>query len=203
MKVAIFGSTGGTGRELVKQALAAGHEVTAFARSSDSGLCQGPLLRIVTGGITDPVKVELAIKGQQAVLSALGAKGKIRICAPGTSNILAAMHRLGVRRLLAVSAFGAAESHDRSLYSRLLWLAIHDRMEDKDEMERLIQASDLEWTLVRPPALTNGKKRGRYRVGTTLRMSVFSKISRADVAHFMLNELAVPRFIQQCPAIVI
>ena len=202
MKIVIFGSSGGTGRELVRQGLAAGHEVTAFARSAAAITEEHRALRVVEGSVTDPIAVAAAVKGQDAVLSALGAKGKVRICAPGMANILAAMKIAHVPRVIAVSSFGAAESRDGSFYSRLVWLLLRDRMEDKCAMESVIADSNLEWTVVRPPALTNGKRTGRYQVGMHIRMPVVAKISRADVADFILRELASPRFVRLAPTIV-
>ena len=170
MKLVIFGATGGTGRHLVEQALAEGHQVTAFARRPAALQVRHDRLRIAAGDVSDAAQVESAIEGQDAVLSALGATKKQAICADGMANILAAMRRAGVRRVIVLSAFGASDSHDRSLYTRLLWLFIRERMADKDRMEQLIKRSDLEWTLVRPPRLTDGPRTQRYRSGPDLRL---------------------------------
>jgi putative NADH-flavin reductase len=120
MKLVIFGATGGTGRQLVEQALAEGHQVTAFARRPAALQVRHDRLRIAAGDVSDAARVESAIEGQDAVLSALGATKKQAICADGMANILAAMRRAGVRRVIVLSAFGASDSHDRSLYTRLL-----------------------------------------------------------------------------------
>jgi putative NADH-flavin reductase len=201
MKLVIFGARGGTGRQLVEQALAEGHQVTAFARRPAALQVRHDRLRIAAGDVSDAARVESAIEGQDAVLSALGATKKQAICADGMANILAAMRRAGVRRVIVLSAFGASDSHDRSLYTRLLWLFIRERMADKDRMEQLIKRSDLEWTLVRPPRLTDGPRTQRYRSGLDLRMTLNSRISRADTAAFMLRQLVDPNYLGKAPAI--
>ncbi|WP_319459329.1 NAD(P)-dependent oxidoreductase [Micromonospora sp. RTP1Z1] len=96
--------------------------------------------------------VDDAVSGRDVVISALGtnAKGPVSVCADGIRSILGPTTRTGVRRLIVVSAHGAAEMHDRSLYSRMLWAMLADKMRDKDEMERLIRASTVDWTIVRP-----------------------------------------------------
>ena len=202
MKIVIFGSTGATGLQLVDQALAAGHTITAFARKASALSGRPAALRIVEGDVLDPRQVEAAVAGQDAVLSALGAAGKIRICAPGIANILAAMKGANVSRLIVLSSFGAAESRGNGLYSKAVRWSLGPRMEDKDEMERLIRASDVEWTMIRAPALTNGKASGKYRLGANIPVHLWSNISRANVAHAMLKELAAPKFVRKAPTIV-
>ena len=189
MRIAVFGATGGTGREVARQALEAGHEVTAVSRrpvTTPPGGSGGLRLLVV-----DPIRPELvdeALAGQDAVVSALGtnAKGRVSVCADGVRAILAGMERQGVRRLVAVSAHGAAESHDRSLYSMMLWTMLGHKMRDKDAMEALIRASATDWTIVRPPRLTDGPRTGRYRTGDTVAINLLSRISRADLADYML-----------------
>ena len=107
----------------------------------------------------------------------------------------------GVRRLLAVSAHGAADSHDHSLYVLAVWAMLAPKMRDKEGMEALIRAVGLDWTIVRPPALTNGPHTGTYRAGTDLKVRLTSKVSRADLADFLLREAAAGAFIRQAPRI--
>jgi putative NADH-flavin reductase len=99
------------------------------------------------------------------------------------------MNSSQVRRLLVVSAYGAAESHHRNLYNLFVWASMKEKMLDKERMEDLLQHSDVEWTLVRPPALTNGPRTQHYQTGPDLHISVTSHISRADIAEFMLRSL--------------
>lgn len=204
MDLAIFGATGGTGRRLVEQALAAGHRAVVLVRTPASLAVQHDRLRVVQGDVRDAAQVASVVVGQDAVLSALGptGRGPVTVCTEATVAILAAMGSHGVRRLIALSAYGARDSHDRTLYNRLLWLMQKEKMLDKDRMEDLIVRSAVDWTLIRPPFLTNGPRTGRYHTGTDVRMTVRSHISRADVADFMLAQLAQTTYLRQAPALV-
>jgi uncharacterized protein YbjT (DUF2867 family) len=100
-----------------------------------------------------------------------------------------------------VSAYGAADTRDGSLYSLVLWATLADKMRDKEAMERLIQASALDWTIVRPPALRDKPHTGRYRTGTDLKIRLTSAIPRADLADFLLREATTPSYVHQFPRI--
>ena len=112
------------------------------------------------------------------------------------------MSRMGVRRLVVVSAHGAADSHDHSLYSLALWATLADKMRDKEAMEDLIRASDLDWTIVRPPALKDRPRTGSYRTGTEVKIRLTSWISQADLADFLLREATAPAYLREAPRIV-
>jgi putative NADH-flavin reductase len=192
MRVAIFGATGGTGRQLVSQALERGWTVTAFVRDPAGLPHLHERLAVVAGDARDPAAVERALAGHDAVLSALGVSRRtsITICSEGTRLIVEAMRRHGVRRLVCESAYGAGETRGRGPYARLLGVAIRARLADKERMEALVRASGLDWTIVRPPILTNGPRRAEVRAGTDLRLGMWPRISRADVAAFMLAQAA-------------
>lgn len=111
------------------------------------------------------------------------------------------MESYDVHRLVVVSAHGAAESHDRSLYMLAVWAMQRHKMLDKERMEELIRASSVDWTVVRPPALTEGPRTGAYRTGTELPIRITSNISRADLANFLLREAVEGRFDRQAPRI--
>ena len=202
MKVVVFGATGGTGRETVEQAVGAGHRVTAVVRRR-SVFEDAERLRVVLADFDQPEQMDAAVRGQEVVISALGsnAKGPVSVCTDGVRSILAAMGRTGVRRLVVVSAHGAAESRDRSPYSLVVWASVGNKMRDKESMEALVKASDVEWTIVRPPMLTGGPAIGRYRTGIDLKIRLTSKISRADLGGFLLTEAAAPTFLRQAPRI--
>ncbi len=191
MKLAIFGATGGTGRQLVNLALEEGHAVTALVRNRAAFSLQHERLSLVQGDVRDQACVEAVVTGQDAVLSALGTnqRGPTTLCADGIERILTAMIHAWVRRLLVVSAYGAAESHHRNLYNLLLWTIRSEKMLDKERMEDLIKHSDVDWTLVRPSFLTNGPPTQQYQSRSNLRMHITSHISRADVAAFMLHHI--------------
>jgi len=206
LRIVIFGATGGTGREVARQALTAGHDVTAFVRRQPTGLAEeNQRLRIVVGDFGEQAVVDRAVHGQDVVISALGSnqKGAVTVCTDGMRAVLAAMQREGVRRLLAVSAHGAAESHDRSLYVLAVWAALAAKMRDKEAMEELIRASDTDWTIVRPPALTDGRKTDAYRAGLDIKIGITSKISRADLAAFLLAAAADGAFVHATPRVAL
>jgi putative NADH-flavin reductase len=203
MKLVIFGSTGKSGQQIVEQALAAGHQVTAFARNPNAVTTRHPNLKVMQGDALDAEKVLAAVAGQDAVLSAIGSnrRSTITICTDATRNIIGAMKEHDVSRLIVLSAYGASETKDTALYSKVLRTFIGKRVEDKDRMEELVRASGLDWVLVRPPLLTNGERRGRYRTGFDIPIKLFSSVSRADVAEFMLNQLTDDTYLHQAPTI--
>ncbi len=192
MKLALFGATGATGRHLLEQALTRGHHVTALARDAASLPTDHPGLTVVLGHIAQPEAVLRVVRGQDAVISVLGVRdgGPVTICSDGARAIIAAMRTAGTRRLIALSAYGASETRHASLLIRFVRAVIADKMRDKDAMEALVRDSGLDWTLVRPPILTNGAASGTYRAGAAPRMAAFARIARADVAHFLLREAA-------------
>ena len=203
MNIVIFGATGGTGRHLVDQALAAGHHVAALVRTLASLPLTHGRLRVVQGDVRDPDQVGGTIAGHDAVVSALGPnqRGPVSLCTAAIAAILPAMARHEVRRLIVLSAYGAADSHHRNLYNRLLWLIQKEKMLDKERMEALIRQSDTAWTIVRPAALSNGPRTGRYRLGTDLRLRVTATIARADLAAGLLRQLTDTTYLRQTPAI--
>jgi len=202
VKLLIVGATGGTGRQLVTQALERGHQVTALVRKRPHADL-GPGLTLLLGTVLDPESLDRAVLGQDAVLSALGHKrwlGPTRILSDGTRNLMAAMDRQGVRRLVCETALGISDAWWQmglyyTLFVRPVILPFY--FWDKVRQEAVIRASDLEWTIVRPGVLTNGPKRGRYRHGPRAGHWLWSvRISRADVAAFMLDQLADHRYVR-------
>jgi putative NADH-flavin reductase len=193
LKLLIFGASGPTGRELVSQALEQGHEVTAFARQPE-GIPLG--VRTVQGdAMREPQAIAEALQGQEAVLSALGT-GRVlipnRLQERSLGNIVPAMERAGVKRLVVMSAFGVGETaRDASLVQRLMYATLLSAVfADKARGEAGVRASALDWTIVYPTVLTNGPRTTQYRIGERIdRLQGLPTISRADVAHFMLAEL--------------
>ena len=203
MKIVVFGAAGKSGRQIVEQALAAGHEVTAFARNPDAIKVQHSHLKVMRGDALDMKSVSQAIAGQDAVLFAIGTnrRSPLTVCSDSTRHIIKAMKERGVQRLIVLSAYGASETKDAALYSKVLRFLIGKRVEDKDRQEEMVRASELDWVLVRPPLLTNGARRSRYHVGLDLPIKLFSSVSRADVAEFMLKQLADDEYLHQAPTI--
>ena len=207
MNLLIFGATGGTGRHLVKQALAEGHTVTAFARNPAALEIRHSNLLAAQGDVTDYASVERALAGHEAVLSALGSPTLKRntVLSDGTRHIIKAMGQAGVRRLVFESSIGVGDSKDHvGLLFKWVFLPLVLRhvFADKEVQERYIKESSLEWVIVRPARLTNGARRGRYRRGAEINeRAVGRSISRADVAAFMLEQVTDDTYLRRTPGV--
>jgi len=204
MNVMIFGSTGGIGRHAVEQALQAGHTVTAVARTPDKLAMQHPNLSIARGDVLDAAvfepggAVRAAMAGQQAVISAIGTESNAptTLYSDGLRHIAAAMQAEGVRRLLCISATGLEPGplFQRIVAKPILWHFIGNMYADLVRMEDFVKSTALDWTIVRPPRLTDGPRTGRYQVkiNRQFRFGGFT-LSRADAADFMITRLADPQ----------
>jgi putative NADH-flavin reductase len=215
MKLTIVAATGGIGRRLLDQAIAAGHDVTAVVRSP--GKLPADVRKVAADlSDADPAVLAAAVSGADAVLSGLGARGKADtgVASRGTRAISAAMRATGVRRIVVVSAapIGTMPSpsrpnpprHDpgdgffiRTFAAPMIKRVLREHYTDLAAMEDVLRDGDLDWTIVRPPRLTDKPLTGRYRtaVGRNLRRGV--TISRADVAHYMLAALDQPGTVRQ------
>ena len=198
MKILIFGANGKTGRELLAQAAASGHEVTAFVRNPATLDGVEPRPRIVAGDVLrDPGAVAAALRGQDAVISALGRGYSLRahgLMAGAMRVILPAMAAAGVRRLVVVSAFGVgATRRDASPVQRAIFaLPLRFLYADKLVAEAAIRAAEIDFTLLYPVRLVDGPPTGRYEMAPRLEMKGAPKISRGDVAHACLAVLEDP-----------
>ena len=206
--ILIVGASGGTGRELVTQALDRGYRVTALARDLPSIQTKHERLRVVQGDVLDYPSLESAVKGHDAVVCALGHKQYFRptrILSQGTINLLRAMNGQGVRRLVCETALGIGSSAGRmGLYYTFFVLPIilPFYFWDKTRQEQAIAASLADWVIVRPGALTNGPRRRRYRHGANIGSFLTTvRISRADVADFMLNQLTDNAYLKAAPGV--
>lgn len=206
MKLVIIGASRGIGRELVVQALSAGHEVTACARHPQDIRPVHPRLRKLNGNILDPEAMRAAVAGQDAVVCAIGKKTPWEpppdLFSRGTETLVAAMQSENVRRLVCVTGIGAGESrgHGGLLYDTLFRSVLLKRLyDDKERQEAIVRASGLEWTLVRPGFLTHGPRTREYAAITDLEGVTAGSISRADVAHFILQELTGSRYLHCAP----
>ncbi len=216
MKITIFAATGGIGRQLLEQAVAAGHDVTAVARNPRN--LPSAAARAVAADLAtaDAEALRPAVEGADAVLSALGPRTKADagVAANGTRAITEAMRAAGVRRIVVVSAapIGTVASpgrphpprHDpgdgfvvRYLADPIIKRALREHYADLARMEDVLRDSDLDWTVVRPPRLTRKPVTGRYRTtyGQNIRRGLF--VSRADVAHYMLRAAGQPGTFRQ------
>lgn len=209
MKLVVFGATGRTGRHFLDQALGLGHTVTAFVRNP-AALMPASRLIIQSGNVLNPAQVHEAVQDQDVVISALGGRraGPSPEASPGstrtvgTAHILAAMEHVGVRRFICESAYGVGEDKGRTLYARAAWRLNTPGFEDTERQEQAIKASRVDWIIVRPTRLTDEPKRGVYRVGVGLHVSVLARIGRADVADFMLKQVADDTYLRQTPIIM-
>lgn len=207
-RVLIVGATGGTGRQLVAQALERGHVVTAFVRNPTALRVEHSRLHVMRGDVLDYPSVEAAMQTQEVVLCALGHKRffqPTRVLSEGTRNILRAMEARGVRRLVCETTLGIGDSAWRMGLPYTLFVIpfiLPFYFWDKTRQERLIAASRVTWVIVRPGALTDGAKRNSYkhgpRVGSVVRTV---RISRADVADFMLNQMTDNAYVSAAPGV--
>jgi putative NADH-flavin reductase len=197
MKLTIFGATGPTGTELARQALDAGHEVTAVVR--DPGRMIVPAqsrLHVVTADVMDPASISPAVTGADAVITAIGSHGlgPSTLRQDSTGSIMLAMDKAGARRLLFVSGSIVADEGE-SFYLRYLVKPVARRTflrnttADFVASEAEIRASDLDWTIFRPPSLNNKPASGSYRVAVDRSLPRCFAISRADLATCMLTTL--------------
>lgn len=200
MRVLVLGATGAVGRLATAEALARGHAVTALVRKPEKLGDLAGRVRVITGDALDADAVERAVEGQDAVLYVLGA-GNVRrttLFSDSTRILIAAMRRRDVRRLVAVTGVGAGETkgHGGFLYDRIIYpLFTKGVYEDKDRQETLIQASGLDWTIVRPASFRNGVPAGPLRAVTDVTGITLRKIGRSEVATFLVDELEQRRHV--------
>ena len=207
-RIVVFGPTGGTGRRLVDQALAEGYEVVAYARDPSKLGFSSERLTVVKGELSDQALIEDAIRGSDAVPSTLGprARTKDKPISQGTQNILAAMNKLGVSRLIMTSTLSAKDPEDRPDFRtralvNLVKLTMHSAYEDVVTAAQLVRASGLDWTILRLAILNNNPRTGKIRVGHVGSGKVGTAISRADIADFMLKQIRDTEYVRQAPAI--
>lgn len=207
MNVLIFGATGGTGKQLVVQALAQGHTVTAFVRNPAKLAIEAPCLTIVRGDVLDRASVDSTVRGQEAVLSALGAPAsqKDTVRSDGTRHILRAMDGAGVRRFVCMTTLGMGDSRALLPFSYkfiIVPLILRQAFADSERQEAEIRQSRLDWTVVRPATLTDGDRTGSYRHGfPATEKGLKIRIARADVADFMLKQLADNTYLHKTPGL--
>jgi len=207
MKLVIFGSTAGTGRKLVEQALEQGHDVSAFARTPEKiEDLEYPNLRVIQGDVLDSAAVEAAVAGQEAVLCTIGAGARrTTLREDATRNIVQAMDRTGVQRLICQSSLGVGDSRaNLGSFTKhvIVGLFLRHAFADHERQEAVIKQSSLKWTIVRPPHLLDTPRTGVYRHGfPPTDKNIKGQISRADVADFMLKQLTDDSYLQSTPGV--
>jgi putative NADH-flavin reductase len=208
MKLLVFGASGKTGREVVRQALARDYIVTAFVREAARLPLAHANLRLVTGELTNAAAVAKAVTGHTAVISTLGVGQPLRHDAAvidGVRAIARAAEHESVERLVYLSFIGVHDSRDAAgfVLQRLAATLLRHEVADHEAKEAAIVESLVDWTIVRPPKLTNGRLTAAYRVGEDIRArSPLPLMSRADVADFMLRQLTDAAFIRKAVRIL-
>lgn len=208
MKITIFGATGRTGKQLVEQALGAGDQVVAYVRAPSKLEQKHERLTVIRGELKDREGIERAVNGADAVISVLGPRGssKGKPITVGTQNIIAAMKKQGVRRLIISSTASAKDPKDRpelrfGVMIGMVKLFIRAAYEDIVSTAEAVRKSDLDWTIVRLSLLNNDPRSGKVKVGYMGRGEVRTRISRADIADFMLKQVKDQKYLGQAPLI--
>ncbi len=196
-KIVVFGATGGTGKEVIRQALQLGYQVTAVVRNPAGYPDEHPRLHIVKGDVLHLATFEQYIVGNDAVISCLGTSANLSpttIYSDGIQNIISAMGKAGVKRLICISSGALYTNKNMGVFIRLLAKVVLQKIlkniyADMRVMEATIENSNLDWTVVRPPMLKDKPLTGRYRTALHSHIKRPFSIARADLAHYMLSAI--------------
>ena len=207
MELAIFGASGRTGRPLVQQALDAGHDVIALVRTPATFPLKHERLTVVQGDAMNAADVDEVVQGADAVLSTLGqTKNSPKdLQTVATKNIVAAMQKYGITRLVSLTGAGVDAPEDQpKLINHVIKFALKSLsgavLADAEQHAKVLQNSTLDWVIVRGPMLTEGPHTGKYRVGW-VGVNTGTRISRADVADFMLKQVTDNTYLHKAPMI--
>ncbi|HNW69905.1 MAG TPA: SDR family oxidoreductase [Bacteroidales bacterium] len=208
MKIAVFGSTGPSGQLIVKYALSKGFEVMAYARNPSKISFQDKNLTVIEGTLGDITAIERTVSEAQAVISILGATTNVKTTelSDGTQNIIDAMKKYNVRRLIAMGTASVDDANDRHSFKfRLLVKIVKSLIPGAyNEIRRignLVKQSGLDWTLVRLAVLANGPAKGIKHVGYYGKDNIILMVTRADLARFFVDQVESREYIQKAPAI--
>ena len=207
-RVLVIGASRGIGLETVRRALATGHQVRALARSATTIAITHAGLEKINGSALSEQDIEKAVEGCDAVITALGLTPTlqpVRLFSASTRLVIDAMKRHGVRRLITVTGIGAGDSKGLGglLYSKLLQpLLLGTIYQDKDREEAVIRQSDLDWTIVRPGFLTRFAGSGKYRALSDPSRWESGFVSRANVAHFLVEQIDDTSFVGETPLLI-
>jgi len=205
MNLLVFGATGSIGRLVVELGLKLGHRVTAFVRNPEKLDIKHENLKIVTGDVMDTNLVEKAVQGQEAVVCVLGGGRKGTIRSEGTKQIIKAMEKAGIQRFICQSTLGTGDSWgnlDFFWKHVMFGFLLREVFADHEKQEDYVKQSNLDWTIVRPGAFVNWEQTGNYRHGFSGDDKTSKlKISRADVADFLLKQLTDNSYLHKTPAL--
>lgn len=209
MNVLVFGASGGTGRELIRQGLELGHAMTAFVRNPGAFGVNHADLKVIQGDVVDRRSVGAAVEGQDAAISALGASTLLKrekTMIVGVHNILTALEQSRVRRFIYLSVLGVHDVREQlNPLGRYVIapLVLRNVAADHEVNEAMIKQSQLDWTIVRAPNLTNKPRTGTYRSGESIKAnSLIPEISRGDLAEFMLRQLHDSTYVRCTPTVM-
>jgi putative NADH-flavin reductase len=199
MKIFLLGATGGTGGAVLEQALARGHEVTALVRSPEKITVRNPALVVHGGDVTSVEQIARALVAQDVVISTLGHRNlkAAPLIAASAKGVIQVMRAAGMRRLLILSLALLFPDVGPPVITPILRYILRNGLADSRDMEQMVMESDLDWTIARPPRLTNGPKTETYHVADDSLPGKGRSISRADVAHFFLNEAERPEHVRK------
>lgn len=204
MRLIVFGATGRTGQHVVRQAVERGHEVTAYVRNLSRWTGQHDQVRVVEGALDNAERLAAALVDMDAVVSTLGAgSGTLTTFA---RVVVPQMIRLKISRIVVLVGAATSDPIDtrsigRTFMVTLMGLMAGDMLDDSNTHAALLRASSLDWTLVRPPRLSDGPLTGRVQSGATLSLGPMDSISRADLAAFMLDLATGNKFVRQAPMV--
>jgi len=208
MKLLVIGATGGTGRQIVREATSKGHSVVALVRSKAKAK-DLPGAQLVEGDARDEDTLFRALEGCSGVISSLGTSlspfKEVALFSSATRALVKAMDRQKVRRLVCITGMGAGDSagHGGFVFDKLFFPLLLARVyQDKDRQEEIIRASNLDWVIVRPGALSNKSAVGKLRALTDLANIHGGSIPRADVAAFAVQQLTVNTWLRKAPSIM-
>jgi len=205
MKVLVIGAAGRSGRVVVEKALAAGHDVTAFVHKTE-GYVPNSNVRVVEGDATERSAMDAAMLGQDAVIDTIGNENPLKATtleSSAAATITASMQSSGVRRLVVISMIGEGDSVANTNWWERLFLStllLHE-MKDKAAMEAIVDTSGLDWIIVRPPFLNDGPGTGAFHVFSAESGETAHKLTRADLAAFMVAQLSSDEHIRKAVAI--
>jgi len=199
MKIFLLGATGGTGGAVLEQALARGHQVTALVRSPEKITIRNEALAVHRGDAMSAEDIARVLVAQDVVISTLGHRDlkAAPLIAASASSVIQVMRTAGARRLLILSLALLFPDVGPPILTPILRYILRNGLADSQEMEGVVMESDLDWTIARPPRLTNGPKTESYHIADGTLPGKGRSISRADVAHFFLNEAERPEHVRK------
>ena len=198
-RILVISGSSRTGRELISQGMERGHSMTAFVRDLGKVSAMPAAVTKVAGDALDAKAVADAITGHDAVMIAIGDR-KTFVSAATVRNAIAGMKAAGVKRIVVLSAYGTGDSA-HGLYGFMIKRMGGKLNADKTEAERLLSESGLDWVSVRAPVLSEGRRTGRFKAATGVAINAFRRLSRADLAAFMLDQVEGDAFLRQRPVI--